>query len=222
MDGGWRSSVTGRFAELLDRLGTAERYRRLASGFLERIAGTAPAAWDAPSPCAGWTARDVVAHVVNGHRGILAAVLGERPVPAFGVGVGPMDGAPPVEPGADLAAAFTDCRDRVLAVLADPELAATPLKFSPLGPVPVVVAADRIGALELLVHTWDLARASGGDERLDAELAARTHEALLPHRDALLATGAFRSGVEPPPGADPQAALLTFAGRSLAPPAAAG
>ncbi|UNO40229.1 TIGR03086 family metal-binding protein [Streptomyces sp. MST-110588] len=191
----------------------ADRYARLADGFLARVRATPEDRWDAPSPCRGWTARDVVGHVVNGHRGILALAGGQAPAAAYGVGVCGMADAPDVAPDADLAAAFTAARDDMLAVLTDPDRAARPLPDGPLGPVPVERAVDLIGALELLGHTWDLARATGGDESLDPEAVARTHEALLPHHGGLLMTGAFDPGVAAPPDADPQTAFLCFTGR---------
>jgi uncharacterized protein (TIGR03083 family) len=61
---------------------TAETYRRRASAFAALIDGTPAERWSSPSPCAGWTARDVVAHVVD----YSAQVLGEKagvPAPRF-------------------------------------------------------------------------------------------------------------------------------------------
>lgn len=191
----------------------AMHYARLADGFLDRIRATPADRWDAPSPCEGWTARDVVAHVINGHRGILAMVTGIRPAPADGVGVSAMADAPAVEPGTDLAAAFTHCRDAMLAALTDPARSETPLPHGPLGPVPLREAVEVIGGLELLVHTWDLARATGGDEKLDPELVARTHTAALPHQAAIHSTGAFQESIPAPADADPQTAFLHFVGR---------
>lgn len=195
----------------------AETYAELAGQLLDRIRATPADRWDAVSPCRGWTARDVVAHVINGHRGILAFVTGRPPVAADGVGVSGMDGTPAVEPGADLAVAFARCRDDMVAMLRDPELAARTVP-GPMGVVPVERAVDVIGSLEVLVHTWDLARAVGGDERLDEHAVIRTHEALLPHYEGLQATGAFDPSVPAPAGADPQTAFLCFAGRASAVP----
>ncbi|MBO8193085.1 maleylpyruvate isomerase family mycothiol-dependent enzyme [Streptomyces oryzae] len=191
----------------------ADHYAQLADAFLARVRAAPADRWDAKSPCRGWAARDVVAHVVNGHRGILAAVHGTPPSPAHGVAVSPMGEAPAVDPDADLAAAFLACRTGMLALLNDPALAARPLPGGPLGPVPVEQAVEVIGALELLGHTWDLARATGGDEILDQDAVTRTHQALLPHHAALLATGAFDESVPAPDGADAQTAFLRFIGR---------
>lgn len=191
----------------------AERYLTLSNGLLARIRATPHERWRAPSPCQGWNAQDVVAHVINGHRGILAMVTGQPPVAADGVGVSPMADAPKVEPGTDLALAYEHCRNAMYSMLSDPERATTRLPGGPLGPVPVEQAADIIGSLELLVHTWDLARAVGGDEKLDPELTARTHEALLPHYAALQATGAFQPSIPAPGDADPQTVFLRFVGR---------
>jgi uncharacterized protein (TIGR03086 family) len=190
----------------------AEQYDRLAGGFLARIEATPEDRWDAVSPCQGWTARDIVAHVINGHRGITAMVRGTQPQPAHGVGVSGMANAPEVAPDADLAAAFAECRAGMLAVLTDPQLAATTLP-GPMGMVAVEDAADVIGALELLVHSWDLARAVGGDETLDGDAVTRTYRALKPYYAGLQATGAFLPQVAPPADADPQTTFLCFTGR---------
>ncbi|GGS98200.1 TIGR03086 family protein [Planobispora rosea] len=193
--------------------GIADRFDRLAGDFLARVHAVPADRWDRPSPCAGWTARDVVTHVINGHRGIIAAVHGIAPRPSYGVGLSDMAGAPAAGPDADLAAAYAEARAGLRDILTDPHLAATPLPFTPIGPVPVEQAADVVGALELLVHTWDLARAVGGDETLDREAVIRTHERLRPHYAALQATEAFGAQVAPPPGAGPQTAFLCFTGR---------
>ena len=44
----------------------ADRYRRLSGDFADRVAKVSPERWGASSPCEGWTARDVVAHMVEG------------------------------------------------------------------------------------------------------------------------------------------------------------
>src|SRR5699024_9085683 len=46
----------------------AERYRRRAAEFTRRVLAVPDGAWNAPSPCAGWSARDVLAHMLDNHR----------------------------------------------------------------------------------------------------------------------------------------------------------
>ena len=43
----------------------AERYRRLAAQFTDRVRQVPVDAWDNPAPCEGWVARDVVRHLVE-------------------------------------------------------------------------------------------------------------------------------------------------------------
>lgn len=43
----------------------SNRYRRLSGAFAERIAAVPDDAWDAPTPCADWTVRDLVGHVIQ-------------------------------------------------------------------------------------------------------------------------------------------------------------
>jgi uncharacterized protein (TIGR03086 family) len=66
---------------------------------------------------------------------------------------------------------------------------------------------------DLHVHTWDLARATGGDERLSPEVAAIVLERLKPNDEALRKSGSFGPKVEPPQDADVQVELLCFLGR---------
>ena len=46
----------------------AQRYRTLATELTRRIDAVPAGRWDDPSPCPGWSAKDVVRHVVDTHR----------------------------------------------------------------------------------------------------------------------------------------------------------
>jgi Mycothiol maleylpyruvate isomerase N-terminal domain len=52
----------------------ADRHRQIGGLFTERVRGTR--SWDAPSPVAGWSARDVVRHLTEWLPGFLAAGAG--------------------------------------------------------------------------------------------------------------------------------------------------
>ena len=52
---------------------TADRYRRAAEGLSRRVAAATDArTWSRPSPCEGWSALDVLRHVLDTHRGMPA------------------------------------------------------------------------------------------------------------------------------------------------------
>jgi uncharacterized protein (TIGR03086 family) len=121
----------------------ADQYRRRAEAFERLVAGTPPSSWGAPSPCEDWTARDVVAHVVD----FTAKVLTEE------VGV---DDPPRLGEGDDPLAVFQAARAIVQGVLDDPATTdelATKLEWS--------VSWD------LPQHGWDLAMATGQDATMD-------------------------------------------------------
>ena len=82
-----------------------------------------------------------------------------------------------------------------------------------VGSLPLDVAIDQFYTADVFMHTWDLARATGQDDRLDPEFCA----ALLGHMeqmaDVIRASGQFGVRVEVPDGADTQTRLLGFIGR---------
>lgn len=74
---------------------------------------------------------------------------------------------------------------------------------------------DRLLCADTLIHTWDLARATGLDEALDAEAVERAAAFLTPLDEAIRRPGGFAAKIEPAAGADPQTRLLGFAGRRV-------
>jgi len=58
-----------------------DRYRQVSDGFDAAVRAVPPDKWDTQSPCEQWKARDVVAHVVEGHRGVIAGVRGGASMP---------------------------------------------------------------------------------------------------------------------------------------------
>ena len=178
----------------------SERYARIARGFGDRVAGIAADGWERASPCTEWTARDVLGHVVAVHRQVVAGLVGgEPPVPATDT---------------DLAAAWDTATAEVAAALADSDRASAPVsgRFAPMS------LEQLIGGLlciDTLVHTWDLARAAGQDERLDADAVTIAFDGIRPADEAIRGAGGFGPKVEPPAGADEQTRFLCFLGRRV-------
>jgi uncharacterized protein (TIGR03086 family) len=176
----------------------SERYGRLAGAFTAKVAAVPPDAWDRPSPCEGWTARDVVHHVVS-TEGMFLGFVGRSPGEVPSVDDDPLG-------------AWSAVRASVQGDLEDPERAGAQFDgFS--GRSTFEAAVDRFLCFDLVVHGWDLARSVGLDERIDPAEVARVRQHAEEMGDALRSPKAFGPAVEPPSGADDQARLLAFLGR---------
>lgn len=173
-------------------------YRLVSNGFDAAVNATTPDKWGAPSPCEQWTARDVVAHVVLGHRGVIASATGGE--------------ATPLGPDEDPTRAWAEARQAIDAITADPETLAKEVD-GPTGRMPVGDIIGRFVTMDLLVHTWDLARAVGADERLDEDAVRRAYDAVLPMDDVIRQPKVFGPKLEPPADADVQTEFLYFLGR---------
>jgi uncharacterized protein (TIGR03086 family) len=83
----------------------------------------------------------------------------------------------------------------------------------PTGKMAVGEIINRFVAMDVLVHTWDLAHTVGADEHLDEEAVRQAYEALKPMDAMIRQPGVFGPKVEPPAGADLQTEFLCFLGR---------
>ena len=178
---------------------SADRYRRIADGFTARVEAVPEDAWDRPAPCEGWVARDVVGHLVEWVPGYFQAFAG--------IDLGAM---PSVD--TDPAGAWA-ALDLALRTQLDDPVIATQEFDSPPGRMTVEAAIDALCAGDLLVHTWDVARATGLDERLDPDEVHRALEGMLPMDEALRSSGHYGPRVPVPDDADEQTKLIAFTGR---------
>ena len=174
-------------------------------GFDHIMRAVPAAAWDNPSPCSEWTARDVAGHAMGVVNNVGARAGVGKALDVF-KDVGAIAGPDPY-------ATWVDIRTRTLAAL-DRRGALQTSVTSSLGNV---VLDDYIlqMTLDIVVHTWDVARATGGDERLDPQLVAVSH-ARLQNLDPSIARapGRYAEAVATQGAMDPQTELLRFAGRN--------
>jgi uncharacterized protein (TIGR03086 family) len=178
----------------------ADRYRRLAATVTDRVASVDPGRWGHQSPCAEWDARGVVGHLVDTH-GMMAGWVG------ITLGPGPDVADDPV-------GAWAAARDAMQAVLDDPEQAQR--EFDGLfGRTTLEATVDRFLCFDLLVHGWDLARATGLDERLDPEEVRRVHAEARQLGDNIRRPGVCGPEVSVAADADEQTRLLAFLGRTV-------
>jgi uncharacterized protein (TIGR03086 family) len=175
-----------------------ERYREVSNGFDAAVNAVSADAWGTQSPCEEWKARDVVAHVVAGHRSVIAGVRGGEPSP-LGADEDPKE-------------AWEEASRAVDEITGDPESLAKEID-GPAGKMPAGELIGRFVTMDLLVHTWDLARTVGADERLDEDAVRRAYEGLKPMDAVIRRPGVFGPKLEPPSGADLQTEFLYFLGR---------
>ena len=81
------------------------------------------------------------------------------------------------------------------------------------GDVPLPEAIDRFYTSDVFMHTWDLARGAGLDDRLDPEACAEMLAGMEPMADMLAASGQYGERVPVPDDADAQTRLLGLIGR---------
>lgn len=177
----------------------AERYERITAQFTDRVRGVSPEAWNNQSPCAGWTARDVVGHLTEW-------------IPAFFAAQGVAFPAVPAV-RTDPVGAWETVQRAISTALADSTTAAKEI-VTPFGTQSLADTVDMIVTGDVFTHTWDLARATGQSETLDADQLERMVVAIgaMPE-EALRADGMFGPRIDVPADADPQTRFLGYVGR---------
>ncbi len=128
-----------------------ERYGRRADAFEAKVAAVRVDQWDNASPCEKWSAGDVVDHLIAMH-GYMLRPLGRQ--------------AP--EPTGDRLADFRAARQAVQDLLDDPEVADQAVE-TPTGSMTFAQQVDGVVSDDLVLHGWDLARATGQDEAMHPE-----------------------------------------------------
>jgi uncharacterized protein (TIGR03086 family) len=113
----------------------------------------------------------------------------------------------------DPVAAWQIHADGVQAVLDDPETPDRKLTNPHLGSLPLDAAIDQFYTADVFMHTWDLSRATGQDDRLDADFCALLLAGMEPMDELIRASGQYGPRVEVPADADVQTRMLGFIGR---------
>jgi uncharacterized protein (TIGR03086 family) len=161
------------------------------------VGGITPDDLDNATPCAGFTVRGVLEHMIGGATMFAAAYRGEEPTePDVS---DPLNGVLPALTSLVEAMHAPGALDRTVQ--------------SPFGPVPGTAFASFV-VLDGLVHGWDLATATGQQyaprDALVADVEAFARETLDPLRDG----DTFAAAVDPPAGATPMERLAAYTGRT--------
>ena len=178
----------------------SERFSDLAAKFTSRVDAVPDDRWESPSPCAEWTTRGVVGHMA-GNRSMFLGLI-NREVPP----------GPSVED--DPRGAWANGRDAMQAALDDPAVATTAYEGR-MGSGTFEEGVSRFGFMDLVVHTWDIARSAGGDEKLEPADVHDMFEMAKPMDEMMRSPGVCGPKLEVPADADEQTQMLAFMGRQV-------
>ena len=178
----------------------AEEHRTIAGAFTDKVRGVADGEWDARSPVADWRSRDVVRHLVEWFPSLLADGSDIELAPGPSVDVDPVG-------------AWEQHATSVQQVLDDPASADIVFAHPRLPETPLLLAISRFYTNDVFMHTWDLARATGQDDRLDQDRCRDLYEGMVPMDEMLRQSGQYGARVPVPDDADWQTKMLGFIGR---------
>jgi uncharacterized protein (TIGR03086 family) len=182
----------------------AEEHAQALAAVAPIVAGVGPEQLGADTPCEGWDVRTLLNHIVSGNwwaaelaTGKTIAEVGDR-----------LDGD---VLGDDPHAAFDASATAAADAFRAPGALDAPCAVS-YGPVPgSVYAGHRF--LDVLVHGWDLAKATDQDTSIDPALIDAAFAVITPQLDMLRGSGMFGEDLPVADGADDQTRLLALLGR---------
>jgi uncharacterized protein (TIGR03086 family) len=156
-------------------------------------------AWTSPSPCEGWTARDVVRHLIETQRELFTGqglTLGDQP---------------DIDP--DPAQAWRNHAERLRQVISDDAVPAIAYAGY-FGPTTFGATLEQFYVWDMYVHRWDIAQAAGLDAALTDTELDRIEQGADSFGNALYMDGICRPGTQAPAAAGRLAHLLARLGRA--------
>lgn len=181
----------------------AELHRRTVETWTARVDAVTSSEWDAPTPCADWSVRELVNHVVGEDRWTVPLIQGQTIADVGDSLDGDLLGERPVE-------AAEQAADDAMFVVAKalPDGGSVHLSYGEedMGEYIRQLAADH------LIHAWDLAAATDGDTALDPELVSEVAGWFSEREEMYRSAGVVGPRVDA--ADDPQSQLLAGSGRS--------
>jgi len=191
--------------------GIIDRYVLASTEFGRRLRAVRPEHWTWPTPCSEWNVRQLVNHMTRGnlsyahlvHGGTNADFLRERDLDALGT---------------DPVGAYQESVAVCVGAFRHPGALDRMLDY-PLGKI-TGAQALAVRTTDSVIHTWDLARATGADDRLNAELVTWIDEHMaeiyadLAESPIANTTGRFFATPTNDPGPTAQSRVLHLMGRA--------
>jgi uncharacterized protein (TIGR03086 family) len=181
------------------------RHTQALGVFGARVHAVREDQWGADTPCASWSVRDLVNHLVSEQLWVPCLVRDGCMIEEVG------DTFEGDLLGPDPAASWETAARSAREAFAAPGALDRTVHLS-YGDTPAVAYCGQMVA-DLVVHAWDLSRAIGADERLPGELVRFAVDEIAPYAGDLEKSGLFAAPVAPPARADAQTRLLCLLGR---------
>jgi uncharacterized protein (TIGR03086 family) len=169
-----------------------ELYERTADWASSVVAGAADRL-DAATPCDDWDVRALLNHVIETQRYFVGAARGQD--------VSPPGRTPPSLVGDDPVGAFERARAETIGTFSDPDV------VEKTGPSLGIAFSD------LLLHTWDLAKATGQDATMPDGLAEQAYTMIHGRFTDEQRKGVFKPELPVADDAPAQDRLLAYTGR---------
>jgi uncharacterized protein (TIGR03086 family) len=185
---------------------TPELHRQAAHHFGRLVHAVQPEQWQSPTPCEAWDVRALVHHVVGENRWVQPLFEGET---VLSVG-DRFDGD---VLSADPPAAWDESLSSATAAI-NRDGAMDQIVHLSYGDVAGRQYVTQLIA-DLVIHSWDLARAIGADERLDPRLVHACSSWFTGVAEQCRQAGVVGPPQAVPEGADPQTKLLAAFGRRV-------
>lgn len=179
-------------------------YRRAVDMFGGLVHQVADDGWKAGTPCSDWDVHTLVNHLVNEDKWVAPLLEGKTIEEVGDVFDGDLLGADPKK-------AWEAAGQESVAAVEQGGVEERTVHVS-FGDIP---GRDYISQVlsDHVIHSWDLARGIGSDDKLDAELVEFVYDYLEPQAEAWRSAGAFGEKVDVPEDADQQTRLLALTGR---------
>lgn len=172
-------------------------YVAVLGGFTDVVRQIPDDAWHLPTPCTEWDTTALVEHVIGFHQFLLLAPLGVRAH----------------RPRTGSLARWLATEQAIRSALDDPDALDRPASYFDGATRP---PAELLPALadDTLVHTWDLARAVGLPDRLEADACRRAYDNARRRGTEAVGSDLFAAPVAVPAAAPVQEQLLGLLGRN--------
>jgi uncharacterized protein (TIGR03086 family) len=178
-----------------------ERIERATAFAGDKVQGVTPADLSKPTPCTEFDVRALLNHMIGGLAILATAAEGGKAAMPEGD-----------QFGSDPAGTYDQRRSALITAVRGDGVMDRDWEM-PFGTMPGAMMA-RIAFMEHLTHAWDVAKATGQDSTLPADLVVECVEVVTPMDEMLRMPGVCGPAVDIPDDASPEDKLVAFLGRN--------